>query len=60
MLGCAMAPTRVYRGTLVHCKDPHKVEILLDHLIGVDEDDHGKVPTSDVCDLLVRVLPSLI
>ena len=34
---------RVYRGRLVHCKVPEKVEILEDHLIGFEEKEHGKV-----------------
>ena len=38
---------RVFRGRLVHCKVPEKVEILEDHLIGFEEKENGKVLQDD-------------
>ena len=38
---------RVFRGRLVHCKVPEKVEILEDYLIGFEEKEHGKVLHND-------------
>ena len=34
---------KVFRGRLVHCKVPEKVEILEDQLIGFEERERGKV-----------------
>ena len=33
----------MYRGLLVHCRDPNKIEILEDHLIGFDVGKGGEV-----------------
>ena len=33
----------VYRGTVVHCLTPQKMEILEDHLVGVDTAHGGQV-----------------
>lgn len=40
-----MQDMRVFRGRLVHCKKPGKIEILEDHLIGFEE-EYGKVVES--------------
>lgn len=40
-----MQDMRVFRGRLVHCKKPGKIEILEDHLIGF-EGEYGKVVES--------------
>ena len=34
---------RVFRGRLVHCKVPERVEVLEDQLIGFEEKDLGRV-----------------
>ena len=34
---------RVYRGLLVHCRVPERIEFLQDHLIGFDEGTGGEV-----------------
>ena len=36
----------VYRGTVVHCLTPQKMEILEDHLVGVDTAHGGQVSTA--------------
>jgi len=33
----------VYRGTVVHCLMPHQMEVLVDHIVGVDTANRGKV-----------------
>ena len=33
----------VFRGTLVHCKVPEKIEVLQDHVIGMNTSDYGRV-----------------
>ena len=38
---------RVFRGRLVHCKEPEKIEILEDCLIGFEEREYGKVVTNE-------------
>ena len=40
---------RVYRGRLVHCKVPEKVEILDDQLIGFEENERR----GTVCDVIM-------
>ena len=34
---------RVFRGRLVHCKVPERIEVLEDHLIGFEERELGRV-----------------
>lgn len=34
---------KIFRGTLVHCRRPEKIDILVDHVIGFDEHQQGKV-----------------
>ena len=43
---------RVFRGRLVHCKVPERIEVLEDQLIGFIEKDLGRVSEfhDDVCD----------
>ena len=43
---------RVFRGRLVHCKVPEKIEVLEDQLIGFKEKELGRVSEfrDDVCD----------
>ena len=38
---------KVFRGTLVHCRVPEKIEILPDHLIGFDDARQGEVRTRE-------------
>ena len=34
---------RVYRGTLVHSRELKQIEVLQDHLLGYDANNHGEV-----------------
>ena len=34
---------RVYRGTLVHSRELKQIEVLQDHLLGFDANNHGEV-----------------
>ena len=34
---------RVYRGTLVHSRELTQIEVLQDHLLGYDANNHGEV-----------------
>ena len=49
---------KVFRGTLVHCRVPEKIEILPDHLIGLDEARQGQVrPGEGKRPARIRFLP---